>query len=541
MKYIKNYAFYVRSIIFLAVVILIAGLAPAFAQFTPTQNAYLNRNELLLNGDAEQGSVNWLSSPSASSVNTDYFSGTRSFEINLVGQTLSFCQSVSTAVKLKNANLGSACQIKTTNADIQICNNVNGTNQDCASINNSGEWQASSPSSSFVAGSGTSGLCIISTVAITDTVRVDNCSLNEILAMTKGGTGIGSSGVTGNVLTSNGSSWVSYPLPDSIQLMNTLAATQQFLITGTTGSDFNIVSTIDTHKFNLPVATSTKSGKLSSTDWTTFNSKEPAITVLPVIKGGTGLSVVGSSGNVLTSNGSVWVSSAPTSAISSLNGETAASQTFATGTSGTDFAISSSSGVHTFDLPIASVTNTGKLSSTDWTTFNNKQDTITILPVANGGTGLSTIPLNNVILGNATSAVQSVSPSTAGNILTSDGTTWISAPNGGGTTVLNASDLTLTASDSLAVSTTELLQRWLVQASAGPITMSTTPFGGVAPVDGTEIVVIGNSDTETVEFTNNDIAYGCIVNGSLILTRYKIVTFIYNLSLNRYVEKSRNF
>lgn len=46
------------------------------------------------------------------------------------------------------------------------------------------------------------------------------------------------------------------------------------------------------------------------------------------------------------------------------------------------------------------------------------------LPVANGGTGATTLAANNVILGNGTSAVQVVAPSTAGNVLTSDGTTW---------------------------------------------------------------------------------------------------------------------
>lgn len=46
------------------------------------------------------------------------------------------------------------------------------------------------------------------------------------------------------------------------------------------------------------------------------------------------------------------------------------------------------------------------------------------LPVANGGTGASTLTSNNVILGNGTSAVQFVAPGTSGNLLTSNGTTW---------------------------------------------------------------------------------------------------------------------
>lgn len=54
------------------------------------------------------------------------------------------------------------------------------------------------------------------------------------------------------------------------------------------------------------------------------------------------------------------------------------------------------------------------------------------LPVGNGGTGAITLTANSVILGNGTSAVQSVAPGTAGNVLTSNGTTWISSAAGGG-------------------------------------------------------------------------------------------------------------
>ena len=71
----------------------------------------------------------------------------------------------------------------------------------------------------------------------------------------------------------------------------------------------------------------------------------------------------------------------------SLNNLTRQNQFFATGTSGTDFGISSATATHTFNLPVASAANTGKLSSTDWSTFNNKQNTITN-PIT--GTGAST-------------------------------------------------------------------------------------------------------------------------------------------------------
>ena len=48
------------------------------------------------------------------------------------------------------------------------------------------------------------------------------------------------------------------------------------------------------------------------------------------------------------------------------------------------------------------------------------------LAVANGGTGSTSLAANNVILGNGTSAVQTVAPGTVGNVLVSDGATWTS-------------------------------------------------------------------------------------------------------------------
>ncbi len=49
------------------------------------------------------------------------------------------------------------------------------------------------------------------------------------------------------------------------------------------------------------------------------------------------------------------------------------------------------------------------------------------LPVASGGTGATTLTANSVLVGNGTSAVTAVAPSTSGNVLTSNGTSWTSA------------------------------------------------------------------------------------------------------------------
>jgi hypothetical protein len=55
----------------------------------------------------------------------------------------------------------------------------------------------------------------------------------------------------------------------------------------------------------------------------------------------------------------------------------------------------------------------------------------TPLGVANGGTGLSTLTVNSVMLGNGVSAVQTVAPGTIGNGLASTGSTWAASPRGG--------------------------------------------------------------------------------------------------------------
>jgi hypothetical protein len=69
-----------------------------------------------------------------------------------------------------------------------------------------------------------------------------------------------------------------------------------------------------------------------------------------------------------------------TTGLTALNGLTAQVQNLAVGTSGTDFAISSSTDTHTFNLPTASASNRGALSSTDWSTFNNKQNALGFTP-----------------------------------------------------------------------------------------------------------------------------------------------------------------
>jgi hypothetical protein len=111
--------------------------------------------------------------------------------------------------------------------------------------------------------------------------------------------------------------------------------------------------------------------------------------------------------------------------ITAINSLTGAAQTLTTGTTGTDFAIVDSGTDHKFNLPVASATNTGKLSSTDWTTFNNK------LPYLGATTNLGLganslfasglgIGVTNLSLANAT--IRGTSPSVGSAFLIQNST-----------------------------------------------------------------------------------------------------------------------
>jgi len=94
------------------------------------------------------------------------------------------------------------------------------------------------------------------------------------------------------------------------------------------------------------------------------------------------------------------------------------------------------------------------------------------LPVANGGTSLATLTANNVILGNGTSTPLFVAPSTSGNVLTSNGTTWSSsAPAAGGIvyTAVKTANYTAANNDGVLTNTT---------GGAFTVTLPTSPSVG---------------------------------------------------------------
>lgn len=135
-----------------------------------------------------------------------------------------------------------------------------------------------------------------------------------------------------------------------------------------------------------------------------YGSDDPSVT--PTF-GSPGSLYLNTSGNTYvkqdsgtSTNWQKFVTGTPTG-IQSLNGVTAAAQTLAVGSAGTDFAESTSGTVHTFNLPAVDATHTGKLLNTDWVIFNAKQPAgsyITALTgdVSASGPGSSSATVNSV-------------------------------------------------------------------------------------------------------------------------------------------------
>ena len=116
-----------------------------------------------------------------------------------------------------------------------------------------------------------------------------------------------------------------------------------------------------------------------------------------------------------------------TTGLASLDGLTSAAQYFQTGTTGSDFNITTSgTDTHVFNLPTASSSKRGALSSSDWSTFNDKQDALGFTPVNNTITISTTSPLiggGNLTTSRTLSITQS-SASTSGYLSSSDWTTF---------------------------------------------------------------------------------------------------------------------
>ena len=105
---------------------------------------------------------------------------------------------------------------------------------------------------------------------------------------------------------------------------------------------------------------------------------------------------------------------------------------------------------------------------------------------AQGGTGLTSITANSVMIGNATGSVLLVAPGTAGNVLVSTGTTWQSTTPAAGGSVTSVS---ITSANGFAGT--------VATANTTPAITLTTSITGVLKGDGTAISA-GTAGTDYV-------------------------------------------
>lgn len=231
----------------------------------------------------------------------------------------------------------------------------------------------------------------------------------------------------------------------------------------------------------------TSSGSLTITDGTTTVASATEIFFVGAVvtNGGGGVADVSITGGA--------------SGITSINTDTTPAQVLAVGTSGTDFAIANNgTGTHTFNLPTASATNRGALSSTDWSTFNNKQAALTIGNLTDAGTdGITVTGGTGSVIGTGTSIAQHIADTTHNGYLSStDWNTFNGKGSGTVTSVAIASTNGFAGSSSggatptltLSTSITGLLKGNGTAISAAiantdfqsPISLTTTGASGAA-------------------------------------------------------------
>jgi len=200
---------------------------------------------------------------------------------------------------------------------------------------------------------------------------------------------------------------------------------------------FSLPLARSTNTVSINAASSSSNGYLSSTDWSTFNGKQNALTN-PVTGTGTSNELAYFSGTSAIS--SLTTATYPSlTELSYVKGVTSSIQTqlnakgsgtvtsvaaLTLGTTGIDVSSTVANGtttpVITLNIPTASATNRGALSSTDWSTFNSKQGALTL--TTTGTSGAATLVGNTLNIpqysgGGGMAIGGSITSATAGSVL----------------------------------------------------------------------------------------------------------------------------
>ena len=212
----------------------------------------------------------------------------------------------------------------------------------------------------------------------------------------------------------------------------------------------------------------------------------------------------------------------------------AAALTDETGTGANVFATSP-----TLVTPLLGTPTSGNLANCTFPTLNqNTTGTAAglsaTLAVASGGTGAATLTANNVLLGNGTSALQTIAPSTSGNVLTSNGTTWAStAPTAPYeifpiTASVASSALTATLNPIAldfrsSTLTSGTVNRRTVSSAISVVVPSTATLGTVNATQ-SRIIVLAIDNAGTVELAVVNIAGGNNLDETTLISTTAIST-----------------
>lgn len=167
-----------------------------------------------------------------------------------------------------------------------------------------------------------------------------------------------------------------------------------------------------------------------------------------------------------------------------------------------------------------------------------------ILPVANGGTGQNALTAHDVVVGNGTSGVTLVSPSTSGFVLTSNGTSAdptfqafsvTTALNGG-----SGSPLSVVAGTGVTLSgITKFNEIWV--SGTGGVTVTATPSITACTADSQQLKVYGTSDTNTVTLQDKAslASSGLSQNGNITLKKDSSIQYHCDITQSLWVEDAR--
>lgn len=283
----------------------------------------------------------------------------------------------------------------------------------------------------------TSGQALIATSANTATWQdISASSISGILPVANGGTGA-SSLTSGNVVVGNGTSPVTTtkaaPAGDFVGTTDTQVLTNKTITSATnTVSAKNLLHQTGAGSVDIytgvaaPVAGQALiANNSTSASWQDITASSIS-GILPVANGGTGVNTITSNG-VMVGNGVGPVTSAKQAPVGDFVGTTDTQVlTNKTLTSATDDVVArglwSGGNTNTINVSAAANPTSGQvLTATSTTTATWQTPSAAsltgILPVANGGTGNSSLTSGNVLVGNGTSAVLTTKAAPAGDFV----------------------------------------------------------------------------------------------------------------------------